>query len=183
MPTLAGCYASKKLPLAYGCTRKRFVERSNRASFPLCSWAVRARQSESMSSSLRTALLAASERARGEIGRQIAENKNAWYRQALRELGKNERRYQDAITELADARDALSGAASLCVWLSSEGAATAEAAKLRGIEFRRDLGMRTCPTCIVKARTAERAVRPAPTAPTPSRPALGLRFIGGAHAS
>jgi hypothetical protein len=74
------------------------------------------------------ALQAAVERARGEIGRRVQQNKSGWYRLTLGDLTKAEGRYLAAIDELGAARDGLSDAASLLRWISAGGAATAEAA-------------------------------------------------------
>jgi chromosome segregation ATPase len=74
------------------------------------------------------ALMDAVRQAHGEIGRQVEQNRASWHRDALMELGKAQSRYTDAIAELEAARDALSGEASLCVWVSSGSASVAEAA-------------------------------------------------------
>jgi hypothetical protein len=52
--------------------------------------------------------------------------------------------------------------------------------ELNGLTAKRDVGMRTCPLCIRKARTANPKRR---LAPAPSRPALGLRIAQGDHAA
>ena len=66
-----------------------------------------------------------------ERARLIEQHRSSWRRQSMRELSKAQTRYADAITELESARDALSGEASLIVWLDSSGGATADAASDR----------------------------------------------------
>jgi hypothetical protein len=74
------------------------------------------------------ALIGAVERARGEIGRQVGQHRSGWYQEAVRDLGRGKGRYLDAISELEQAREALSSAASLCVWVSGGGSPVVEAA-------------------------------------------------------
>lgn len=74
------------------------------------------------------ALAAAVDWARAGIRRQVEQNQRSWHRDALGQLSGAEKSYLAAISDLEAARQALSDAASLCVWISGGGAPVAEAA-------------------------------------------------------
>jgi hypothetical protein len=67
-----------------------------------------------------------------ERARLIEQHRSSWRRQSMRELAKATKRYQDAISELESARDALSGEASLISWLASGASADAASDPLGG---------------------------------------------------
>src|SRR5215211_2444131 len=67
-----------------------------------------------------------------ERARLIEQNRSSWRRQSMRELAKAANRYQDAISELESARDALSGEASPITWLDSGASADAASDPLGG---------------------------------------------------
>lgn len=79
--------------------------------------------------------VSALERALAETHEQItaviAEHKSAWRRESLTEISKAGRRYEAALTELADARENLSSAVGLNEWVASGGAAAGEPANER----------------------------------------------------
>lgn len=74
------------------------------------------------------ALAAAVDWARAGIRRQVEQHRRSWHRDALGELGRAEKSYLATINDLETARQALSDAASLCVWISGGGAPVTEAA-------------------------------------------------------
>jgi hypothetical protein len=72
------------------------------------------------------ALALAVDAAFDERAKLLEQNRSSWRRQSMRELARARSRYESAITELEQARDALSGEATLISWLDS--GANAEAA-------------------------------------------------------
>jgi len=79
--------------------------------------------------------VAALERAHADAQEQvvgeIAKHKSSWHRETLTEISKAGRRYEAALTELEGARENLSSAAGLSVWVISRGAAAGEPANDR----------------------------------------------------
>jgi hypothetical protein len=69
--------------------------------------------------------------AQEQLTATIQENRRDWHRDAMRALAKARERYTRAVDELELAREDLSSAATLCEWVSSGGAATADAANDR----------------------------------------------------
>jgi hypothetical protein len=65
------------------------------------------------------ALGLAAERARGQVPELVDTNRAAWRRQAMRDLGRESKRYEVAICELQAAREALVDVATLIGWLDS----------------------------------------------------------------
>jgi hypothetical protein len=63
------------------------------------------------------ALRVATERARRGIPELVAENRDDWRGQAMRDLGKTKARYENAIGELEAARTALVDVATLVTWI------------------------------------------------------------------
>lgn len=65
------------------------------------------------------ALALAVQSAHGQVAELVAANRREWRKEALRELSRKVARYKDAITEVEDAREALSSEATLVTWLDS----------------------------------------------------------------
>jgi hypothetical protein len=65
------------------------------------------------------ALALAVQSAHGRIAELVAANQDEWRKEAMRELSRKVARYQDAIADLEDAREALSSEATLVTWLDS----------------------------------------------------------------
>ncbi len=65
------------------------------------------------------ALALAVQSAHGRIAELVAANRREWRKEALRELSRAVARYRAAITEVEDAREALSSEATLVTWLDS----------------------------------------------------------------
>jgi hypothetical protein len=65
------------------------------------------------------ALALALQSAHGQVAELVATNRPEWRKETLRELSRKLVRYKDAITELHDAREALSSEATLVTWLDS----------------------------------------------------------------
>ena len=65
------------------------------------------------------ALTLAVQSAHGRIAELVASNRGEWRKEAMRELSRKLARYRDAITEVGDAREALSSGATLVTWLDS----------------------------------------------------------------
>jgi hypothetical protein len=65
------------------------------------------------------ALRLAADRARRQIPKLVDTNRTGWRRQALRELDRETKRYESAISELQAAREALVDVATLTSWLDS----------------------------------------------------------------
>jgi hypothetical protein len=78
------------------------------------------------------ALTLALDAAFDERARLIEQNRSGWRRQSMRELARARSRYESAITELEQARDALSGEATLITWLDSGASADAASDPLGG---------------------------------------------------
>jgi hypothetical protein len=87
------------------------------------------------------ALALAVQSAHGRIAKLVAANRVAWRKEAMRELSRKVARYQDAITEVEDAREALSSEATLVTWLDS-GAGVDAATDLLGGRVGTDAGGR-----------------------------------------
>jgi hypothetical protein len=77
------------------------------------------------------ALALAVQSAHGQVGELVAANRREWRKETLRELSRKVARYTDAITDLEDAREALSSEATLVTWLDS-GAGVEAATDLLG---------------------------------------------------
>jgi hypothetical protein len=125
------------------------------------------------------ALTGAVERARGEIGRQVEQNRSGWYRDTVRDLSQAGKRYTDAISELEQARETLSSAASLCVWISSGGSPVAEAAtntlsgRLGDVSGQAGMGF-SAVVAELRADAEHLVAHPAEYDEPASRPNLGL---------
>lgn len=65
------------------------------------------------------ALIDAVRAARESVAHVVAENRDSWARKAMRTLAAERLRYDAAITELEDARQALSDSAALVAWIDS----------------------------------------------------------------
>jgi hypothetical protein len=65
------------------------------------------------------ALALAATSAREQIGKLVAVNKDAWRRRAMQELARANARYQESISALQEAREALSNEATMVAWLDS----------------------------------------------------------------
>jgi hypothetical protein len=63
------------------------------------------------------ALALAVQSAHGQVAELVAANRREWRKETLRELSRAVARYRDAITEVEDAREALSSEATLVTWL------------------------------------------------------------------
>jgi hypothetical protein len=78
------------------------------------------------------ALALACDAAFDERARLIEQNRSGWRRQSMKELSRAKTRYESAITELEQARDALSGEATLITWLDRGASADAASDPLGG---------------------------------------------------
>jgi hypothetical protein len=77
--------------------------------------------------------------AHGRIAELVAANRVEWRKEAMRELSRKVARYRDAITEVDEAREALSSEATLVTWLDS-GAGVDAATDLLGGRVGTDAG-------------------------------------------
>jgi hypothetical protein len=87
------------------------------------------------------ALALAVQSGHGRIAELVAANRVEWRKEAMRELSRTVARYRDAITEVEDAREALSSEATLVTWLDS-GAGVDAATDLLGGRIGTDAGGR-----------------------------------------
>jgi Skp family chaperone for outer membrane proteins len=78
------------------------------------------------------ALALAVQSAHGQVAELVAANRREWRKETLRELSRAVARYRDAITEVEDAREALSSEATLVTWLDSGAGVDAATDQLGG---------------------------------------------------
>ena len=128
------------------------------------------------------ALALAVQSAHGQVGELVAANRREWRKEAMRELSRQVARYKDAITDLEDAREALSSEATLVTWLDS-GAGVDAATDLLGGRLGTDASgrppMSFARTLEELRADAERLARyPATHDDPPSEPRLELAWGG-----
>jgi hypothetical protein len=78
------------------------------------------------------ALALAVESAHGQVAELVAANRREWRKETLREFSRAVARYKEAITEVEDAREALSSEATLVTWLDSGAGVDAATDQLGG---------------------------------------------------
>ena len=101
------------------------------------------------------ALALAVQSAHGRIAELVAANRREWRKETFHELSRKVARYQDAITEVEEAREALSSEATMVTWLDS-GAGVDAATDLLGGRVGTDAGGRPPNVLLSDARGASR---------------------------